>query len=170
MSWNNKKFWAEYQGKAIALIPKSGNTSFSRLAGRRLSVEEALQFDTRVMFIREPIKERFVSNFSMFKVLNDEGGHKDVPREATETYEAFVDFALATPNAHWAPQTLITGGIATHIHRFDCDSIRKWWPVYWPGRQPDWLNSFSHLPTNDYRINDLKAYYAEDLCVYEAAT
>lgn len=166
----NRKFWAVYRNCALALIPKSGNTSFSKLVGgERLSTDEALQFDTRVMFVREPI-ERFVSAYSMFKYLNDEAGHKDVPREATASYEAFVDFALATPNAHWASQTELTGGIATHIHKFSCDSIRNWWPIYWPGRQPDWLNACTHLPTNDYRMDDLRAYYADDMRVYEAAT
>lgn len=166
----NKNYWAAYRQHAIALMPKCGNTSFSALVrSPRLSIEDALKIETRVMFIRDPI-ERLVSAFSFFKYLNDETPREDVTPEATSSYEAFVDFALAYPNPHWMPQMKLTGGIATKLHKFNCESIRQWWPLYWPGRLPDWLNSCTHLPTNNYRSTDLKYYYADDIAAYEVAT
>lgn len=169
--FDSKKFWASYQGKAVAIVPKCGNTSFSNLVGGvRLTLDETLAVDTRVMFVRDPL-DRFTSAYSFFHMLNcDDRGKVHVPREATHNgYEHFVDFALSTENPHWKPQMQLTGGIATHLYKFSCESIRKWWPVHWPGRQPDWLNACSHLPTTDYRMNDLLEYYAEDLLAYERA-
>lgn len=167
-----KKYWAEHQGKAIALIPKCGNTSISALIKTpRISIEDALKFEARVMFIRDPIAERFVSNYGFFKFLNDESPREDVPIEVTHNgYERFVDFALANPNPHWMPQMELTGSIATSIHKFNSENLRKWWGYYWPGRLPDWLNACTHLPTNDYSMDDLKLYYADDIIAYERAT
>lgn len=172
MSWATKKFWSAYRGMAIAVVPKCGNTSFSALVGgTRLGIEEALQFDKRIMFVRDPI-ERVASGYSHYHDLNSHGPSRDdVPREVTHNgYERYVDFILSNENPHWMPQMQLTGGIATNLHKFNCDNIRKWWPMYWSGRQPDWLNACTHLPINDYRIDDLRAYYIEDARAYESAT
>jgi len=163
--------WVEYQGKALALAPKCGSTSFSARAGNpRITNDEAVNLETRVMFIREPI-DRFVSAYSFFYALNSDDPFRDnVPRSVTHHgYEYFVDHALATPNPHWAPQMDLTGGIANRLHKFDCESIRKWWPTYWAGRLPDWINACSHLPVSDYRADDIRRYYAEDIAAYERA-
>lgn len=166
-----KKFWAAYGGHAIALVPKCGNTSFSALVGgNRLTTEEALNMGTRVMFIRDPI-DRFVSGYSFFYAMNElDSSRENVPISIThQGYEHYVDHALSTPNPHWVPQMELTRGIATHLYKFDCDSIRKWWPMHWPGCQPDWLNACTHLPTTDYRLDDLRRYYADDLRAFEGA-
>lgn len=167
----NKKYWAAYRDHAVALVPKCGNTSFSALVGGgRLSLEDALNIEQRIMFIREPM-DRFTSGYSFFYAMNElDASRENVPMGVThQGYEHYVDYALSTPNPHWMPQMELTGSIATHIHPFSCDSLRKWWPVYWPGRQPDWLNACTHLPTSDYRLDDLRRYYSADFDAYERA-
>lgn len=168
----SKKFWAAYRDSAVAIVPKCGNTSFSAVvSATRLSTDEAMSVPTRVMFVRDPI-DRFISAYSFFHMLNDgeDRGDVPVPRAATHNgYPHWVDFALSTINPHWAPQVELTGGIATHLYKFNCDSIRKWWPIHWPGRQPDWLNACSHLPVTDYRRADLLSYYSADLDAFERA-
>lgn len=167
-----KKFWSEHDGNAIAIIPKVGNTSFSEIVdGGRLTSEEALQFKIRVMFIREPI-ERVISNYSFFHALNDnEECRTNIPKEITHNgYEVFIDYILLDKgNPHWAPQMELTDGIATHLYKFNCDNIRKYWPMHWSGRQPNWMNATTHLEVNDYRMKELLEFYVKDTAAYESA-
>lgn len=165
-----KKYWATYRDAAIAMVPKCGHTSFDAMVGARLSIDEALRIPMRVQFVRDPI-DRFVSAYSFFYALNEDNPHREsVPKNVTHNgYESFVDYALSNPNPHWMPQTELTGGIATRLHKFTGENIRRWWSHYWPGKLPDWFNACTHLPTTDYRIADLREYYATDIVAFERA-
>lgn len=165
----DRKFWARHQDKAIAVVPKVGSTSLNlRVDGDFISIEQAKLIDVRVMFIRDPW-DRHESCYSHFQAL----GPQDcgaIPREAIENgYEHYVDHMLNNPNPHWYPQMELTGGIATHLYKFNVDSIRKWWPTHWTGKQLDWMNATTHVRISDYRKSEILEYYAADIAAYEAA-
>jgi len=155
---------------ATSCLPKVGSTSFRNAIrnGDIYTSEQIIDVPVRVLWIRE-WSERVVSAYSMYHWLKVEGRNNANSKEIPDDYESFVDFILTNddhPEArHWLPQSdqvkLDGDHIYTHVYKFTPESVRENWSKHNPGRLP-WANSFTHLPTNDYRYNDLKEYYQED--------
>ncbi len=168
------KNWIVKNNIALGLIPKNGSTSFRNAlaTSQTITGDEAMQYATRVIFVRDPI-ERFNSAYSFFYYLNDtnqNGQSTNITKTSTHNgYDHWVDFALSTNNAHWFPQTKIMEGRQTIAHRFNLENIQKYWPKYWPGKRPDWLNATTgHLPSNDYRKADILEFYKDDIALFNS--
>jgi len=88
-----------------------------------------------------------------------------------EDWRRFVDYILSgvNPDDHWVPQLDVAkhnGEIVANIaHRFE--DVRVHWPKYVGGTLPE-KNVWQEIPKTDYRLADLKAYYAETLKFWEA--
>ena len=174
-----KPMWVKSRGIALCIIPKSGSTSFrdALMAGRFLTKAEVLDCDKRVAFMRSPL-DRWSSAYSFFHFLHEnniKGQHEhEVPQSVTHNgYEAWVDFALEVaisekPNMHWVRQAEIMGGVQTHVYRLNRANIDAHWGKYWPGIKPGHLNGLTeHLPITDYRVDEIKNYYSDDLTMYK---
>jgi len=168
---------------AISSIPKCGSQSVEGAVtgmrgGRIIENEEAMNYDTRVMFIRDPIV-RLHSNFSFFwwlefngadyfsfipkGILTGQRGSEDID------YKNFIDYALDNPDPHWGSQVdLMTFNgefIPTHIHKFE--DIQEHWEKYAAGRLP-WYNAWSRIPITDYRQDDIKSFYQKDIAMRDS--
>lgn len=155
---------------AMSCLPKNGATSIRHCFSSKPICEnsEVLDISTRVAWIRNPL-ERLVSAYSFFYYLNEQNGNKEkvAQKEHTQSWEAFVDHFLSTPDIHWNSQKemLSLNGeyIPTVSHRFE--DIMKLWGNYIPGLLP-WYNACTKLPINDYRRDEIDAYYAEDSALW----
>jgi len=153
---------------AIAVIPKAGSQSIRQCCRYQvlMSNDEAMSYETRVAFIRNPV-ERLKSAYSFFHYLMVDGVRTDgnaPPHSALVNWEGFVDYALSTPNPHWKPQAdllLDSKGnfVPTTVHKFE--DIKEHWEKYYKGALP-WINASSRAETNDYRLDDIRSYYKED--------
>jgi len=119
-----------------------------------------------VLFLRHPLR-RLRSNWRWWssKRRYPQPIYGDKP-----SWERFVDLVLRdrpeTRNPHWNPQceahTYCGRFIPTHVYRFE--DIQQHWPDWCP-------NPLQHLnpsgggaePLPDYRLDDLRRYYAEDI-------
>ena len=109
--------YTEINGVALAIIAKAGTQSFTEAsgAGWYLTNEQALEYPTRVFFIRNPF-ERLESCYSFFCGIRDEGASQSViPVDQLESWEIFIDYILVNSDEHWNPQntTLLYNGELT---------------------------------------------------------
>lgn len=166
---------------AVAVIQKVGSQSIIQAlpfidGGRLIGAEEAMQYDRRVAFIRDP-DERLISCFSHFYWLWKNGHQNDYIDDSIfteshqQSYRNFVDYVLSNNDGHWFPQSalLIRDGeyMPTILHRFE--DIHDKWPRYANGAIP-WVNAFTRIEVSPYRAADIEKYYEEDryirgLCV-----
>lgn len=159
----------EGSGTAVAVIPKSGSQTIRHCCRYQVDLtnDEALRYQTRVAFIRNPI-ERLKSAYSFFHYLMKDGVKTDgtaPPYSSLGSWQDFVDFALENKNPHWLPQVqhlYASSGefVPNAMHKFE--EIREHWEKYYKGALP-WLNATSRAPTNDYKLDEINAYYLEDL-------
>lgn len=161
------KWWIARDGVAVAIVPKCASTGIRNVIGVSdvYSNEEVLQFDTRIAFFRHPI-ERLRSAFSFYSYLKRKNQLGRPGNIDLSSYEAFVDYVLENDDPHWMPQTELIGDSATHIFKLsDLDHV---WPKYFnTGFLPS-ANRVVHLPTNDYRLDELLGKYEGDLAVWRS--
>jgi hypothetical protein len=88
-------------------------------------------------------------------------------------YRSFVDYILAgNHDEHWSNQVdLCTKDrvfLPNIAHRFDNeDNIKTKWALYVGGTFPR-INSWQAIDHEEYRLSDLKAYYAKDIQLWGA--
>jgi hypothetical protein len=179
---------AEWVGRegvdtVVASIPKVGSHSIQKAVmwcqeGIRISPDEALKRDLRVLFIRHPIT-RVRSTFSMFRAITkDKQRSTLVPLESVyikgrgviKDYEAFIDHVLSeAENPHWNSQIeMVTHNnifIPNRIHRFE--DIEREWPQYGFSGALPWENAWLREETSDYRLDDLSEKFKADLALWE---
>jgi len=150
---------------AMSCLPKNGSQSLrSKFKSGVVANEEALNFSTRVVWLREPL-DRLVSNYSFFKTINEMDCHRGRPNlQDTDSWESFIDFVLdGNENIHWNPQveqlTLDGNYLGTVTHKFE--DITKLWGTYYRGRIPH-MNGCVHEPTTTYRLAEIEDKYKED--------
>lgn len=163
--------YAALNGVALAIIAKAGTQSFTEAgADWYMNNLKALDYPTRVMFIREPF-DRLESCYSFFKMLIQQGTKFNMlPEAALDSWEEFVDYILTHEDEHWAPQTdsvLYKGELTpTHIMRFD--ELNKWWPEFFSAKLVH-TNASERLEVPPYRVADLTEYYKNDIAEYNSA-
>ena len=160
---------------ALAIIPKNGSTSFRNALGTSATFTntEILTTPNRIAFIRHP-QQRFISAWSFFYMLNNtnqNGRLVDVPKSVTHkadgspNYRAFVDHVLAVDNTHWHPQSLLLNNSFTRAFRFnDLDNV---WQHFFDDHAPN-MNKSRKRATSEYRTEELKAKYADDIALYQS--
>jgi len=88
-----------------------------------------------------------------------------------EDWNRFVDYVLSKSNndEHWIPQLDVakhSGVIVANIaHRFE--DVSEHWAKYVGATLPE-KNSWQGVPKVDYRLDELKSYYAETLDFWRA--
>ena len=83
-------------------------------------------------------------------------------------YRRFVDFILSgNKDNHWQPQTLLSSYqgelVANTIHKFEDINIH--WQSYVSSPIPI-INSWPTVDHINYRLKDLRAYYADDIALW----
>jgi len=146
---------------AHSSTPKCGSVSLRQTLTPNyfLTNEQALKYDTRVMWIRDPMS-RLWSAYHYCK--------KTYPKHRVE-WQEFVDLVLSGEkmgtDSHWVPQHqfLTTDDgvfVPTHIHRFE--DIADYWQLY-SDRALLHMNKGVYTPEIPlYRDEELAIYYAED--------
>lgn len=157
--------YTQINGIALALIAKAGIQSFTEASGDQwyMSNEQAIEFPTRVFFIRNPI-DRLKSCYSFLVGLKDEGAKQDmIPEEHLLTWGLFVDYILKNSDEHWDPQTeqLKYKGILTPTHTFRFEDISHWWPKCFDVTLPH-ANASNRLDIEDYMVNEINDFYSVD--------
>lgn len=146
---------------AIALIPKAGSTTIRKVMEDRGCTEmghtSVMRVPHRIAFVREPL-DRLISCYSYFHAHNGKE-RTFFPIEATETWEAFIDYILEHKDKHWAQQTELVGGFATSWYRLEhIGNIL--------GGDVPRLRQSIHEPVNNYRYHEITAYYYRDFLAY----
>jgi len=165
--------YTQIDGVALALIAKAGIQSFTEASGDQwyMSNEQAIEFPTRVFFIRKPI-DRLESCYSFLIGLKDEGAKQDmIPEEHLLTWQLFVDYILANSDEHWDPQTeqLLYKGILTPTHILKFEDVSNWWPNFFDVPLPH-VNASIRLAVEDYRLEEINNFYSVDNDVWINAT
>lgn len=162
-------------GIALALIAKTGTQSFKEVidvdTGWYLVPSEALEYPVRVFFMRHPV-DRLKSAFSFFIKLRNEGAQYDpVKNEVIETWPKFVDHILTHSDEHWDPQIpqVTYKGEFTPNKVLRFEDVKKWWPNFSSIRLPH-ANASIPQETLEYRVEELKALYAEDMQLWKSIT
>lgn len=158
----------------ICSCKKAGSTSIHHamqfVDHKQINAREALKHKTRVAFIRDPL-ERVDSVFNHFTHLArrdiDCSSHiaDGIITGSASDYQQFIDYVLDNNDGHhWTPQTdaLSIGDEFIPTDCFLFEQIREIWPVYVEGAMP-WLNSWTQIKHEKYRVDELKNYYHRDL-------
>ena len=143
---------------AVSLIPKNGTHTLGQVT-KPLSKDISL-YSERVAFFREPI-ERLQSAFFFFRWLEKSGvSYKDdAIFNYLDSYEDFIDYAIAVEDEHWKPQVELISDwteilSVKQISQFVYDKT---------GLVPPSSNSVLKFNINhDYRKSDLLEYYSGD--------
>lgn len=160
--------WGE--DRCVALIRKAGSSSMSAVLSSwvEVPVTTVMDISLRVAFIREPIT-KLISAYSFFRELHKRGTKMQSPpaptKDAVESWESFVDYALDNYNVHWTSQVdyLTQDGVyvPTHTHRFE--DIGTIWQQYFNTRLLPNYNACVHQEVDNYRADDLQEFYKKDL-------
>jgi len=167
---------------AIASIEKCASQSIhlavSPMKGAIiLSNEEALEYETRVMFVRHPI-ERLISCYSHLSWLthNDYQYDEIMPigimdgKGDLAEYRRFIDYILKNNDPHWDSQYDLMlynhSFVPNKVHKFD--DIGSLWGLYAAGMLPH-INAWTDRQYNHYRLDELLFKYSKDLELWENA-
>ena len=167
---------------AIATIEKCASQSIHNAVApmkgaQILSNKEALQFDTRVMFVRHPI-ERLVSCYSHLSWLTYNDYHYDeiIPlgvltgKGDIEEYRRFVDYIMDNADPHWTPQYDLMlynhSFVPNKVHKFE--DINAFWGFYASGMIPH-INAWTARECSPYRLDELLFKYTKDLELWNNA-
>lgn len=158
---------------AVASLPKCGCTSMRAVLRVKPVDSEAiiLRDDlTKIAWIRDPV-ERLISGYSFFKAHHENGCKTNVDREATNSWNEWVDHTLSINNPHWNPQTDIVSldgrFLPDIVYRFE--ELAETWGVHFRGLLPR-LNGCVHEPVTPYRFDEIEAKYAADSLVWQFAS
>lgn len=165
-------FYVRTEGPAVACIPKNATQSLYMAMAPcdRITNEQALERDVRVMFIRDPF-DRMASAYSFFSHLKAIHSRVSPPIPDFQSYEEFLDWALESNDFHVTPQVDVVTTkdgvfVPNRIHPFR--ELPKIWSEYFPGLIPDTVD-FPHrhncqrLATSAYRREDITRRFAKDL-------
>ncbi len=167
--------WVAKNGLCIATIPKVGSSSIKEAFGvcEYLTNEQALKYDERIAFIREPIS-LLKAGFLQFKRLKAAGNqyisaHGLFP--PTDSWENWIDFCLEIEDPHWRSQVdfiSIDGEpIATKYHKLE--NISEDWKHYEKivGKLQH-LNGDEDLEINEtyYRQEDILNFFHRDYILW----
>lgn len=133
---------------SFTLIPKCGLTSIMDSTPTGYDSWEPV--GRLITFVRHPY-DRLVSAYRFFK---DYGDH------VTDTWEAFVDYALSKFDPHWEPQV---NYIREGSEAYKLAEIDKHWPLDTPVA---WTNKSNPHPVSEYRRDDINDHYREDLLLW----
>lgn len=155
------RYW-NLPGGLVAMIPKSGLTTISTSLPpgiESVMVSESDSYQRRVAFIR-PWRKRLNSAFSHHTHTFAAGSrHTDVAR--FDGYEEYIDQVFDDPtNRYWCPVTTMFPNL-TEAHPIG--DVAEVFPTlidHW--LLPGHANRIKPVPTTDYRLAELRDFYAED--------
>jgi len=159
------------KGVVICTVPKCGSQSMvealMKTKHTHLTKEGALSYDKRVAFIRDPF-DRLEAVYSHFWHIAQSGARIDqfIPVEvllSDNSYEQFIDYIFENDDDHWLPQSNIVG-VANTLHPIE--DADKLWYNYAEGTLPR-VNSWSRVPHNPYRQEEIMNYYRLDIKLRE---
>lgn len=130
-----------------------------------------LGIERRIVWLRNPF-DRLLSNYSMFKVLNERDQYQGRPCPAeTETWESFIDFVLdGNDNTHWDSQIeqLSFDGVYLGTETYRFEDIHNHWSKYYRGKVPH-INGYTHEQIDKtYRIADVNSKYFRDIETWQS--
>jgi len=157
--------WFVDENRAMSGLPKCGSQSLrEHFRSAQVPNTEVINIPDRIVWLKNT-QIRLISNYSFFKVLNENDQHTGIPNsEHTESWESWIDFILETDDPHWAPQIpqLTHDGeyLGTVTHRFE--DINKLWSKYYRGMIPH-INGYTHEPVYEYRRDEINEKYQVDI-------
>ena len=158
--------WLINNDVAISCLPKVGSTSLGRIMENKTSHpnEDVLYLVRRIAVIRHPIS-RLKSAFAFHRRCKERGisisGRKDFP---VDSWEDFIDWTFTEDLIYWCKQKyqLSYQGEYLATETYKLENLTSEWKEISTGQLP-WINRCNHLPTNDYRNDELQDKYKEDL-------
>ena len=167
--------WIAHNNIAVCLSARSGSNTLRESLGDKVTYDddEVMRFDTRIMFIREPVK-RLVGTYTFYNYLNENdmnGQNIRIPKSVTHSgWEKWVDFIIENltngdRDLHWRPQ-VENAHLATRLidlKKMSGEIGSRWSRVVKTGHIQR-----EYLPVDlSYKRNELLAIYGADIALYK---